>query len=520
MLRLLLYFLIICIVGLGFSLLANYTGDLVLTFGSIRISTSLPIAAGSVIVALIAICVLWWLFKSIIFSPYIFRKHLRQQREENANKALILGLTAVLAGDRDSARQKLKKLKYLREDESRPLCQFLQAQSFLLNHDASAAIAVYETMRNDPASRLLGLHGLYREAIKSKAYEAAEQYAAEASALSPNLDWANKAMLNKLAADNQWVKAIELFDRNEKALPRAKRGTNTLKHLRAVLLTGQAIALFSLKPEEARKLALAALKYEADFIPAANAAASILFKLHEMRKATKLIEKLWLTKPHPDLALTYIQAHGNLTANARLKRAVTLAAIQPRAYESLVAVANAAYEAGEYSLARKKAESALKVDQRESGYLLLADIEQATTSDQGRIKEYLSLALRAPRDPAWMADSLILEEWAPVTPISGILDGVEWGTPMRQITRQHIQDSRFAMDATILPIASSALSDPKANNHQNRQKRTVATRKATSNSLTNPPIMDTVFDHKESDEPAISDRINVDDPGVNDKSQL
>jgi len=516
MMRLILYFFIICLVALGFSLLANHSGDLVLTFGSIRVVTSLPIAAGSVIVALIALVAVWWLLKSIIVSPYIFRKRLRERREENANKALIHGLIAVLSGDRDSARQQLKQLKYVRNGESQPLCQFLQAQSFLLDHDASAAIAAYDKMRNDPASRLLGLHGLYQEALKSKAYEAAEQYAAEASALSPNLDWANNAMLNKLAADNQWARAIELFDRNEKALPRANRGTKSLNHRKAVLLTGQAIAVFKLNPEEARTRALAALKYQPDFIPAANAAASILFKLNEMRKATKLIERIWLTNPHPDLALTYIQAHGKLTANARLQRAVTLAAIQPQAYESLIAVAHAAYEAGEYGLARKKAESALNIDQRESGYLLLADIEQATTSDEGRIKQYLTLALQAPRDPAWLADGLILEEWAPVTPISGILDGVEWGTPMRQITRQHFQKSRFALDATILPIASAALKDPNIHNNRKREPRKVPTPTVMPNSHTNPLIMDTVFDHEESDKPSILERINVDDPGVSD----
>ena len=33
------------------------------------------------------------------------------------------------------------------------------------------------------------------------------------------------------------------------------------------------------------------------------------------------------------------------------------------------------------------------------------------------------------RDPVWMADGIIAEEWAPISPVTGALDAFEWRTP-------------------------------------------------------------------------------------------
>jgi HemY protein len=96
-------------------------------------------------------------------------------------------------------------------------------------------------------------------------------------------------------------------------------------------------------------------------------------------------------------------------------------------------VAKAALDAKEYAAAREAAEEAIRLDAREAAYLLLADIEEAETGDQGRVRQYLAKALRAPRDPAWVADGVISSSWAPVSPITGRLDAFEWRMPMERL---------------------------------------------------------------------------------------
>jgi len=63
--------------------------------------------------------------------------------------------------------------------------------------------------------------------------------------------------------------------------------------------------------------------------------------------------------------------------------------------------------------------------------LLMADIEEAE-GHQGAVREWLARAARAPRDKAWVADGVISDRWAPVSP-SGRLDAFVWRTPDERI---------------------------------------------------------------------------------------
>ena len=110
----------------------------------------------------------------------------------------------------------------------------------------------------------------------------------------------------------------------------------------------------------------------------------------------------------------------------RLARAKKLQSLRQNHAESSLAVARAALDAQDYGTAREAAEAAIRMQPREGAYLLLADIEEAETGDQGRVRQYLSRAVRAPRDPAWVADGYVSERWAPVSPVTGKLDAFEW----------------------------------------------------------------------------------------------
>ncbi|MGO7823192.1 heme biosynthesis protein HemY, partial [Rhizobium ruizarguesonis] len=42
-------------------------------------------------------------------------------------------------------------------------------------------------------------------------------------------------------------------------------------------------------------------------------------------------------------------------------------------------------------------------------------------------------ALKAPRDPAWVADGFVSDKWLPLSPVTGRLDAFEWKAPFVQI---------------------------------------------------------------------------------------
>ncbi len=356
------------------------------------------------------------------FSNYLYKRH-----QKRGYEALSQGLLAVFAGDGILAQEmEAQVIKYL-AGKHEPLVKLLQAQTLSLQNNSLRAIGLYEGMRKEAPTKLAGLYGLFREAMKSKAYEAAQQYAEEALALSPALLWAHQAVLDQLSVNGQWDKALGVFERAQKALPRSVRLASERQHTQALLLCGKALHLFETHPGEARAAILKAHKLEPDFVPITVIAADMLYKLNEIRKADKMIITAWQKEPHPDLSALYLEREEG--AVERLKKAKTLASYNKDTFAATFLIAKAALDAGEIALARQQAQKALQYHQRESVYLLLADIEEAQGNNQGAVRQWLSLALRAERDPVWMCEGSIFSSWSVVSPISGRLGCFEWKAP-------------------------------------------------------------------------------------------
>src|SRR5690606_33096942 len=151
-------------------------------------------------------------------------------------------------------------------------------------------------------------------------------------------------------------------------------------------------------------------------------AAKALFRQNDIRKGAKILEATWKAAPHPSVADLYVHARAGDAVLDRLHRAQKLQSFRQNNVESSLAVARAALDAHDFKLAREAVEAAIRMQPREGAYLLLADIEEAESGDQGRIREYLAMAVRAPRDPAWVADGFVSDRWAPVSPLTGRLD--------------------------------------------------------------------------------------------------
>ena len=153
---------------------------------------------------------------------------------------------------------------------------------------------------------------------------------------------------------------------------------------------------------------------------------------------------------HPQIAELYVRTRSGDSAVDRLERAKKLESLKPNNVDALFAVSEAALAAKEFQLAREKAEAAARIAPRKSIYLLLADIEQAETADQGRVRHWLSQAVKAPADPAWVAGDIVSEKWLPFSPVTGQLDAFEWKTPYEGLPDQ-IEDVSIQKAVEQLP---------------------------------------------------------------------
>jgi HemY protein len=446
MIRILFYLVLVFLLALGFSWLAERPGDVVMTFAGYRYEVSLMVAAVSIVILVGVILILWWLLRSIWNSPYAVARYFRVRRRDRGYQALSTGMIAAGAGDGGLARRMGRQAGKLLDSDREPLIHLLDAQAALLEGDRQAAREKFEAMLDDPEMRLLGLHGLYLEAQRVGDRAAARHYAERAADTAPQLGWAADATLEARTAEGDWDGALKLVDA-QKASRQVDREAATRR--RVVLLTAKAHALADTDPAGAQAAALEANRLQPDFVPAAIAAAKALFRHDDLRRGAKILEAAWKKEPHPEIADVYVHARTGDSVADRLHRARKLQGMRPHNAVSELTVARAALDAGEYTQARKAAEAALRMDPRESGYLLLADIEEAESGDQGRVRQWLSRALRAPRDPAWVADGYVAERWAPVSPVTGRFDAFEWRVPMERLGQVVDADADIAEAAAL-----------------------------------------------------------------------
>lgn len=462
MLRILFFITTILVLGFGFAWLADRPGTLSIVWQGQLIEMSLMVAA-SILVAIVAVVMfVWWVVRMLWTSPHSVRRYFRARTRDRGYQALSTGLIAAGAGNAALAHKMSARARSLLRADQEPLILVLDAQTAVIEGRHDEARRLYQQMADDPETRELGLRGLYVEADRLGAHEAARQYAETAAESAPYLPWAAKATLEYRCRVGNWDDSIRLLDQQRVAhvLNRAEAD-----RLKAVLLTAKAQDRLEGEPAAARDNALQALKLSKDLVPAAIVAAKAYLREDNLRKASSVLEQVWKLNPHPELAQAYLRARGGDSAVDRLKRAERLETLKTNNVESLLIVAEAALDAQDYKKARAKAEAAARMSSSERVYLLLADIEEAETGDQGRIRHWMAQALKAGRDPAWVADGYVSDKWLPLSPITGRLDAFEWKIPFDQLEGP-VEEGALSHATTALetlpPVTAAQTPEPAA----------------------------------------------------------
>jgi HemY protein len=456
MIRLFIFLLVILGLGWGFSWLADRPGLISITWQDHLIETSLMVAATAVVALIAAAMILWWIVGVVWTSPYSVRRYFRARKRDRGYQALSTGLIAAGAGNALLARKMSLRTRGLLSADQEPLIHLLDAQALLIEGKNDEARKKFEEMAEDPETRELGLRGLYMEARRLGANEAARQYAEKAVEHAPFLPWAAQATLESRSQSGRWEDAIRLLDQQRAGNVIDKAQADRMK---AVLLTAKANDRLEGDPKGARDDAMAALKLAKDLVPAAVIASKAWLREDNVRKAASVLDAVWKINPHPEIARAYVRARSGDSTQDRLKRAEKLEAMRPNNAESLLAVAAAALDAQDFKKARAKAEAAARMEARESVYLLLADIEEAETGDQGRVRHWMAQALRAPRDPAWVADGFVSERWLPLSPVTGRLDAFEWKVPFGQLEGP-VEEGSVVADQAIASLPPVVVQKP------------------------------------------------------------
>ncbi len=424
MIRVVLFLVSVAIVAAGFVWVADRPGDIAITWMGYRIETSLMVAALAVAALMLVIMLLWGIVRGVVRSPEQVSIFFRHRRAMKGYLAISRGLIAIGAGDLRVARKAAAEAERLSPAD--PLTLLLTAQSAQMAGDRAGAERAFRAMSAREDTRLLGLRGLYIEAQRRDDTHAARLVAEQAAKAAPALAWAGQAVLDYRCAAADWAGALAALDSMKAALDKAD-----YRRKRAVLLTARALALQDIDRDGSRLAVLEAVKLAPDLVPAAALAGRRLAEAGEQRKAGNILTAAWKINPHPDIAAAYENLRPGDSARIRLARMQTLADKVPGQLEGAIAVARAALDAREFGLARSALAPYLSAPTRRVA-TLMAEIEETEHGDEGRVREWMSRAMRASGDPVWTADGVVSENWLPVSP-NGRLDGFEWKLPLAEI---------------------------------------------------------------------------------------
>jgi HemY protein len=448
MLRVLTYVVAVFVLAAGFAWLADRPGDVVITWQGYEIRTSLIVAAVAVAIMIGIIAFVGAVVRMLVRTPRSVGHFIGTRRRDRGYRALSRGMIAVGAGDARAARRAAQESQSLLGME--PLVLLLSAQAAQIAGDTGAARTAYESLAENPETRVLGLHGLFIEARRQGEHTAALHFAEEAAQLAPRIAWAGAALFEYRSQAGDWSAALATLSANSDAGIVEK---DKAQRLRAVLITARAMELEAGHPDEARLLAVEAHRLAPDLVPAAITAARLLARNGEVRRATRLLEAAWKVAPHPDVADAYGAVRPGDSVRDRLKRVRRLVELRANNPEGAMAVARAAIDARDWPAARSALGGIVRSDPTERVCLLMAEIEEGEHGDQGRARSWLKRSLTARRDPVWTADGHVFDHWAPVSPISGRVDAFEWRVVADPLAAPR---SNFHIDAEEAPIIDPA----------------------------------------------------------------
>ena len=423
MIRSLLFIALVALVALGVAWFVDRPGEVVMIWNQWRISTSVMVATLVFLALVAAAIVIWTLVRFIVRSPDLVAFFFRERKRSRGWRAITRGMIAVGTGNLAIAKRSAGEARKLLGEE--PLALLLSAQAAQLGGEAEAAENEFRTMLGRDETKLLGLRGLYMEAVRRADAVAAYAHAEEAARGQAIPGWAAEAMIEFQSRSRDWAGALATLER---AAAASVVGKAIAARRRAVLLTAQAMSLAENDPSRARELSVEAAKIAPDLVPAAALAGRLLGAEGSLRKAAKIVERAWKVTPHPQLAEVYAHLQPGASAEQRLQRVQKLARKSRGEIESTLALARAALEANRFEEARAALVPILG-DPTQRACLLMAEIEATEHGDHGKAREWALRAMRAKRDPAWVADGHVTDEWEPVSPRTGKLDAFVWSAP-------------------------------------------------------------------------------------------
>ncbi|RJL13947.1 heme biosynthesis protein HemY, partial [Paracoccus siganidrum] len=459
LLKILFFFAVVLAIALGAIQLSETGQVLRLEYAGTEIVLT-PVKA---LVALLVLMVAAWVVFKLLGLALAFirflagdetaiNRYFARSRERKGYDALAEGMLAVASGEGKLAQDKAAKAgKYL----DRPhITNLLAAQAAEVAGDGNRAQEIYRQLLDDDRTRFVGVRGLMRQKLAQGDTATALLLAQKAYALKPKHKEIQDTLLELQTKEHDWkgARAILKEKRRQGELPKdvhlRRDAVLALQEASEVLAHGNSIS--------AREAAISAAKASPDLIPAAVLAARSYVAQKDYRNASRILEKTWSVRPHPDLAAAYAEIAPDETPSARLRRFDSLIRQNPDHEQSRLLRAELLLAAEDFPGARRALGDLAEKHPTVRTLSIMAAIERGEGAEDSVVRGWLARALSASRGEQWVCDKChnVMAAWSPVCDSCGGFDTLSWREP---------QDGRPAASATgaeMLPLLVGAPKTP------------------------------------------------------------
>ena len=409
------------------------------------------------VAVLVAALALLLLVVSLLVLAVAGLRRLRRRRSERqrrvGERALTAGLVALAAGETAEAGRQARRAMALLDRS--PVALLLAAEAASRQGDTAASQRAYGALLENRDTEFLGLRGLIGQALRRGDDGTARHLAERARQLRPAAGWLTENALLLQARAGDWPAARETI---ATALRRRALPAERARHHQGVVL--HELSREAEQRDDRRRAAGLAARAQAqapDIAAIAAHHARLLFALGRRRAAFKAIERAWRKAPHPDLARLYLDNGGDAGPLARAAALQRLAARNPEAAESHLAIAEAALAAQLWGEARRHltlAEAAAPpAGPSRRLCLLMARLEESENGDTAAGRSWLDRAVSAPPDPSYGCGQCGSDsaEWRSLCPQCGGFDTLRWGSP----APRQAPTGPASMPAPMLPTAET-----------------------------------------------------------------
>ena len=432
--KILMFMVALTAITFGASFLMEAQGGVTIEYGGIELNLK-PLQA-TLLMFFLLICV-WFLLKLmgllIAVAHFIngdetaLSRYFDRNRERRGFEALSGGLMALASGDDREAMVGARKAGRLL---NRPdLTNLVLAQAAVASGDKKTATATYKILLQDPKTRFVGIHGLLKQKLQEEDFEMALNLAIRAFALKPKHLETQDALLKLQARQEDWAGVRKTLNAKLKhgSLPRdvhrRRDGVFALSQARELHAAGQL--------DDSHAKAVEANKLTPGLVPAATLTAQGYMKKNKPKLASKILCAAWSIEPHPELASAFAAIVSNETPAERLVRFLALTKIVPSHPETKMLLAELNIAAEKFDQARLEMGDLASADSTMRSLTIMAAIERGGGGGDQSVREILTEAISAQRDPQWVCENCgnISHEWEPVCVNCETIDSVSWKRP-------------------------------------------------------------------------------------------